>query len=133
VRIIGFALLLDGGVSKSADRRTQTLDRLISNPKGFRQSVFQDLALGIEGLLGRDGIAALPSSERTNRSRCRTFQARNRLCFDASKSSSKSWIALGVIAMVKVFIRTRTSSILQIKGLKILETSVDAKYYSGSA
>src|SRR5580693_2505630 len=43
------------------------------------------------------GIATFPASERTERSLCKTFQARNRLCFDASNSSSKSWIAFGVI------------------------------------
>jgi hypothetical protein len=44
-----------------------------------------------------DGIATFPTSERTNRSLCKTLQARNRLCFEASHSSSKSWIAFGVI------------------------------------
>src|ERR1700730_18821496 len=46
------------------------------------------------------GIATFPVSERTKRSLCKTFQARNRLCFDDSSSSSKSWIAFGVIDMV---------------------------------
>jgi hypothetical protein len=50
VGVIAFALLLDDGVLKSADWRTQTLDRLIPNPERFRQSVFQDFALGIECL-----------------------------------------------------------------------------------
>jgi hypothetical protein len=44
------------------------------------------------------GIATFPVSERTKRSLCKTFQARTRLCFDDSSSSSKSWIAFGVIA-----------------------------------
>jgi hypothetical protein len=45
------------------------------------------------------GIVMFPASERTERSLCKTFQARARLCFDASSSSSKSWIAFGVIGM----------------------------------
>jgi hypothetical protein len=43
------------------------------------------------------GIATFPASERIKRSLCKAFQARNRLCFEASNSSSKSWIAFGVI------------------------------------
>jgi hypothetical protein len=39
--------------SKSADRGAQTFDRFVSNPEGFRQSVLQNFAFGIEGLLGR--------------------------------------------------------------------------------
>ena len=35
------------------------------------------------------GIAKFPFSERTILSRCKTFQARNRLCFDDSGSSRK--------------------------------------------
>jgi hypothetical protein len=53
VRIITFALFLDGGVPKATYRRTQTFDRLVPNPERFRESVFQDFALGIECLLGR--------------------------------------------------------------------------------
>src|SRR6202040_3580761 len=45
------------------------------------------------------GIVTFPASLRTERSLCKTFQARNRLCFDASNSSSRSWIAFGVIGM----------------------------------
>ena len=48
-----FAFFLYGGVPKSADRRTQTLDRTVANPEGFLHSMFQGFALGIEGLLGR--------------------------------------------------------------------------------
>jgi hypothetical protein len=51
--MIGFALLLDGGVSKSADRGTQTHDRVIPNPDRSRQGAFQGLTLGIESLLSR--------------------------------------------------------------------------------
>src|SRR5580700_11017867 len=43
------------------------------------------------------GIATFQPRNRTKRSLCKTFQARNRLCFDASNSSSRSWIAFGVI------------------------------------
>jgi hypothetical protein len=53
VRIIAFAFLLGGRITKSADRRTQTLDRLVPNPEGFVQGMFQGFALGNEGLLGR--------------------------------------------------------------------------------
>ena len=52
------------------------------------------------------GIATFPGSERPWRSLCKTFQARNRLCFDASSSSSKSWIAFGVIDIGQGFMRT---------------------------
>jgi hypothetical protein len=72
--------------------------------------MFQDFALRIKGLLAGDGMAASPRSERTDRSPCNTFQARNRLCFEDSNSSSKSWIAFGVIDIAKVFIRTLSQS-----------------------
>jgi hypothetical protein len=36
----------------SLNRRT---DRLVPNPEGFRQSMFQNLAFRIKGLLGRWG------------------------------------------------------------------------------
>ena len=52
VRIIAFALFLDGDVPKAADRGAQTFDRLVPEVQGFRQSMFQDLALGIKRLLG---------------------------------------------------------------------------------
>jgi hypothetical protein len=52
VRIIVFAFLLDGGVSEAAYRGAQTFDRFVANPEGFRQGMFQDLALGLEGLSG---------------------------------------------------------------------------------
>jgi len=63
--------------------------------------MFQGFALCIETFLSRwrDRDVSSPVSERTKRSLWRTFQARNRLCFDASRSSSKSWIAFGVIDM----------------------------------
>jgi hypothetical protein len=50
---IAFAFFLDGGVPKAADGSTQTFDRLIPDPEGFRQSVFQDFSFGIERSLGR--------------------------------------------------------------------------------
>src|ERR1700692_3273108 len=53
VRIIALTFLPDGRVPKAPYRGAKTFDRLIPNPEGFRQSVFQDFALGIEGLLGR--------------------------------------------------------------------------------
>src|SRR5271165_897199 len=43
------------------------------------------------------GMATFPSADRTTRNLCNTLQARSRLCLDASNSSSKSWIAFGVI------------------------------------
>jgi hypothetical protein len=46
--------------------------------------------------LGGGSIVTLPRSHKTARSRCRTAQARNRDCFDASNSSRSSWIASGV-------------------------------------
>jgi hypothetical protein len=52
VRIIAFAFWFDGGVPKAADRGAQASDRLVSNPEGFRQSLFQNFALGIECLSG---------------------------------------------------------------------------------
>jgi hypothetical protein len=39
--------------SKSTYRRTQTFHRLVPNPEGFRQSMFQGFALGIKSLLAR--------------------------------------------------------------------------------
>jgi hypothetical protein len=76
VRIIAFALLLDRCIPKSANRRTQTFDRLIPNPERFRQSVFRSFALGIEGLLGRRNLAMFPASERINRKTLQNILAR---------------------------------------------------------
>jgi hypothetical protein len=53
VRIVAFAFFFDGGVAKSAYRGAQTFDRLFPEVQGFRQSMFQNFALGIKGLLGR--------------------------------------------------------------------------------
>jgi hypothetical protein len=53
VRIIAFAFFLDGGVSEAAYRGAQTFDRFVADPERFPQGMFQDFALGIEGLLGR--------------------------------------------------------------------------------
>jgi hypothetical protein len=53
VRIIAFAFCLDGGVPKSAHCGAKTFDSIAPNPEGFRQSMFQNLSLGIEGFLGR--------------------------------------------------------------------------------
>jgi len=58
--------------------------------------MFQGFALGIEDLLGRGRNRDVSRFRKTKRSRCKTFRARNWLCFDASNSSSKSWIAFGV-------------------------------------
>jgi hypothetical protein len=52
--------------------------------KDFVKACSKAFALGIEGLLGRGGIVTFPASERAKRSLCKTFQARNRLCFDDS-------------------------------------------------
>jgi hypothetical protein len=52
VRIIRFAFFLDGSIAKAAYQDTQTFDRLAPDVEGFRQSVFQGFALGIECLLG---------------------------------------------------------------------------------
>jgi hypothetical protein len=40
-------------VPKASDDGTQVLNRLVPNPEGFRQSMFQDFSLNIESLLGR--------------------------------------------------------------------------------
>jgi hypothetical protein len=53
VRIIASAFFLEGCVPKSADRGTQTFDRLVPNPEGFGQSMFQNFSLGFECFLGR--------------------------------------------------------------------------------
>jgi hypothetical protein len=53
VRIVAFAFCLYGSVPKVAYRRTQTFDGFVSNPEGFRQTMFQGFAIGIECLLGR--------------------------------------------------------------------------------
>jgi hypothetical protein len=97
LRIIGFAFFLDGGVAESAYRGTQTFDRVVPHPERFRQSMFQISPSASKALWAAGGMTTFPLSERTKRSLCSTFQARNRLCFEASSSSSKSWIALGVI------------------------------------
>jgi hypothetical protein len=80
--------------------------------------MFQDFALRIKGLLAGDGMAASPRSERTDRSPCNTFQARNRLCFDASSSSSKSWIAFGVID-TGVSVHTHTNTVKKAISLRV--------------
>jgi hypothetical protein len=49
-------------------------------------------------------IVTFPASDRTERSLCKTFQARNRLCFDASNSSSKT------IAMASALIFRRSKA-----------------------
>jgi hypothetical protein len=48
VRIIAFAFFLDGGVPEAAYRGC-----FVANPEGFRQGMFQGLALGIKRLLCR--------------------------------------------------------------------------------
>jgi len=53
VRIISFAFLLDGSISKAAHRGTQTFDCIIPETQGFPQSVFQRFSLCIECLLSR--------------------------------------------------------------------------------
>jgi hypothetical protein len=53
VRIIASAFFLEGCVPKSADRGTQTFDRLVPNSEGFGQSMFQNFSLGFECFLGR--------------------------------------------------------------------------------
>jgi hypothetical protein len=45
--------------------------------------MFQNFSLRIEFLLGRWRNRNVSVSERIARRRCKTFQARNRLCFDA--------------------------------------------------
>ena len=80
----------------SRNRRTEEL-RLVANPEGSRQGMFLGFTLGIEGLLGRWRDRDV-SGLRENRARSlQDIPSRNRLCFDASNSSSKSWIAFGVI------------------------------------
>jgi hypothetical protein len=51
--MIGFAFFLYGSVAESPYGRTQIFDRIVSNPEGSGQSMFQGFALGIEGLLCR--------------------------------------------------------------------------------
>jgi hypothetical protein len=53
VRIISFAFLLDGSISKAANRGTQTFDCIVPETEGFPQSVFQRFSLCIECLLSR--------------------------------------------------------------------------------
>jgi hypothetical protein len=101
VRIVAFAFFLNGSVSKSADRRTQTFEGFVPNPEKARQSTFQGFALASKFFWAGGGITTFSVSERTKRILCKTFQVRNRLCFDASSSSSKSFIAFGVIDMPK--------------------------------
>src|ERR1700730_13009124 len=71
------------------------------------------------------GIATFPSSDRSNGSLCKTFQARNRLCFDASSSSSKSWIAFGVIDIGQGFMRT----LIRPNHLQLLRASSSDSVY----
>jgi hypothetical protein len=60
VGVVAFAFCLDGRVTESAYRGAQDLDRLVPNPEGSCQSMFQNFALGIKSLLGRwrDGNAS---------------------------------------------------------------------------
>src|ERR1700722_3075739 len=53
VRIISFAFILDGSISKAAHRGTQTFDCIVPETEGFPQSVFQRFSLRIECLLSR--------------------------------------------------------------------------------
>src|SRR5271166_7198676 len=53
VRIISFAFLLDGSISKAAHRGTKTFDCIVPETKGFPQSVFQRFSFCIECLLSR--------------------------------------------------------------------------------
>jgi hypothetical protein len=85
--MIAFAFFLDGGVPKSAYRRTQTFDRLVPNSERFRESVFQYSPSASNVFWAGAGISVLPRSERRARIRWRALQARSRLCFDASNSS----------------------------------------------
>jgi hypothetical protein len=98
VWIVAFTFCLDGRITKSPNRGAQAFDGFVPAAEGFRQSMFQGFALGVV-LWAGGGIAMFPASKRTERSRCKTFQARNRLCFGASNSSSRSRIAFGVIDM----------------------------------
>jgi hypothetical protein len=58
---------LDDRIPKAADRGAQTFDRFVPEAEGFRQSLFQSFALGVEGLLGRWRNKTFPFSERARR------------------------------------------------------------------
>jgi hypothetical protein len=51
--VIALAFLLDGSVPKGTDGGAKKKFRTVLNLEGFRQSMFQGFALGIESLLGR--------------------------------------------------------------------------------
>src|ERR1700686_2723802 len=84
----------------SRNRRTEEHKLLIASfriRKDFVRACSKAAPSASKVFWAGGGIVTFPASERTNRSLCKTFQARNRLCFDASNSSSRSWIAFGVI------------------------------------
>jgi hypothetical protein len=92
--------------TKPSHRGAKTFDGIAPNPERFREGMFQDFSLCIECLLGRWWNRNVSVLRKNRAEFCKTFQARNRLCFDASNSSSKSWIAFGVIDMRALFIGT---------------------------
>jgi hypothetical protein len=73
-----------------------------------------------------------PTLERTQRKRCKTFQARNWLCFDASNSSTRSWIAFGVIDMVGS-VQRNTCSIKPIVNPWLTGSTSDYNMNSGTS
>jgi hypothetical protein len=52
VRIIAFAFFLEGSVPKWAYGGTKVFDRLVPNPEGCGQSIFQNLSVRIKRLCG---------------------------------------------------------------------------------
>jgi hypothetical protein len=88
---------------KKRTRGGQTFDRFVANPESFRDGMFQGFALSIEGLLGRRWSRNVSGVEENQTESLQDIQARNRLWFDDSSSSSKSWIAFGVIAIPNMF------------------------------
>src|ERR1700675_120441 len=83
----------------SRKRRTDEQRLLIASfriRKDFVKACSKTSPSASKVFLAGGGIEMIPVSERTDRSRWSTFQARNRLCFDASSSSSRSWMAVGV-------------------------------------
>jgi hypothetical protein len=98
LRIIAFALLFQCRISRK--RRTDEHRLLMASFRIRRDFVraYSKISPSASNVFcAGGGIAVLPRSERRARIRWRTFNARIRLCFEASSSSSRSWIALGVI------------------------------------
>jgi hypothetical protein len=108
--------------SRTGAPRNKDFDSIVPNPERFREGMFQDFPFRIKCLLSRGGIAVLPRSESSTRIRWRTFQARSRLCFDDSNSSSRSWIAFGVTDTA-VSVHTNTLPVKTYSSLFLIANS----------